>query len=345
MDLSIFLILLQDGIVYGAIYAMLAMAIILVFSVTRVILFFEGELIAFSALTMIAITAGRIPGMLLLLLILSAISAGNELVRHRKHLNGRVLGRLVAVDIVYPALVYVLVTTLAPQKPGLLVAGLLTLALVAPVGPAIYRVAFKPIAEAPTLTLLMVSMGVHLVVLGGGLYAFGSGGARGESLVAGNFSMFGHSVAAHSLLVVAVAMMVVAALWAFTNLTLLGKALRASAINRVGARLVGIPTALSGQIAFALAAAIGATSGILIAPMSTIYYDSGFVIGLKGFVAAIFGGLASYPLALGASVIVGTTEGFAAFWASAFKEVVVFAIVIPALFWISLGSVHMEDDE
>lgn len=123
MDLNISLILLQDGIVYGAIYGMLAVAVILVFSVTRVVLFFEGELIAFSALTMIALTAGRIPGMLPLLLIFSAISAVNELVRHCRHLNGRVLGRVAAVDIAYPALVYALVTTLARQKPGMIVSG------------------------------------------------------------------------------------------------------------------------------------------------------------------------------------------------------------------------------
>ena len=78
---------------------------------------------------------------------------------------------------------------------------------------------------------------------------------------------------------------------------LYGKALRATAINRNGARLMGISPALAGKLTFFLAALIGALSGVLIAPLTTIYYDTGFLIGLKGFVGAIIGGLGSYPIA------------------------------------------------
>ena len=94
---------------------------------------------------------------------------------------------------------------------------------------------------------------------------------------------------------------------------MVGKALRATAINRVGARLMGIPTDLSGDVSFALAALIGAVSGLLIAPLTTVYYDTGFLIGLKGFVAAIVGGLASYPLALLGALLVGQLESFSSF--------------------------------
>ena len=124
-----------------------------------------------------------------------------------------------------------------------------------------------------------------------------------------------------------------------------GKALRATAINRVGARLMGIPTGLSGDLSFALAGLIGAVSGLLIAPLTTVYYDTGFLIGLKGFVAAIVGGLASYPLALGGALLVGQLESFASFWASAFKEVLVFTLIIPVLWWRSMRSRHVEDEE
>jgi len=81
---------------------------------------------------------------------------------------------------------------------------------------------------------------------------------------------------------------------AFFERTLYGKALRATAINRIGARLVGVRTELSGSLSFLLAAFIGALSGILIAPIATIYYDTGLMIGLKGFVGAILGGMTSY---------------------------------------------------
>jgi hypothetical protein len=97
----------------------------------------------------------------------------------------------------------------------------------------------------------------------------------------------------------------------FFERSLVGKALRACASNRLGARLVGIPTALAGQTAFALAAGLGAVSGILIGPIVTIYYDSGFLIGLKAFVAAIVGGLVSYPPAALAAIGVGLALGLA----------------------------------
>ena len=114
------------------------------------------------------------------------------------------------------------------------------------------------------------------------------------------------------------------ALWLFFGFTLTGKALRATAVNRLGARLVGIRTTLSGQIAFLMAALIGAISGILIVPITTLYYDTGFLIGLKGFVAAIIGGLVSYPLTAVAALVVGIVEAFSSFYASDFKEVIVF---------------------
>ncbi len=148
-----------------------------------------------------------------------------------------------------------------------------------------------------------------------------------------------------SLLVVLFSAVLIAALYLFFERTLVGKALRASAMNRTGARLVGIPVSLAGQASFALAALIGAFSGILIAPITTLYYDTGFLIGLKGFVGAILGGLASHPLAAAGAVLVGLIEAFASYWASAYKEVIVFGLIIPVLVWRSLGARRVEEDE
>ena len=89
-----------------------------------------------------------------------------------------------------------------------------------------------------------------------------------------------------------------------------------------------------------MAAFIGALSGLLIGPTTTVFYDSGFLIGLKGFVAAVFAGLASYPLALVGALGVGLLESFGSFWASAFKEVIVFATILPVLLWRSLRDPH-----
>ena len=90
---------------------------------------------------------------------------------------------------------------------------------------------------------------------------------------------------------------------------------------------------------------IGALSGILIGPITTIYYDSGFLIGLKGFVAAIIGGLVSYPLAAVGALLVGLLEAFASFWASAFKEVIVFTLILPVLLLRSLAAPAVEEEK
>ena len=90
---------------------------------------------------------------------------------------------------------------------------------------------------------------------------------------------------------------------------------------------------------------LGALSGLLIAPITTIYYDTGFLFGLKGFVGAILGGMASYPLAVVGALVLGLLEAGASFAASQFKESLVFSIIIPPLIWLSLRSRHVEQEE
>jgi branched-chain amino acid transport system permease protein len=99
------------------------------------------------------------------------------------------------------------------------------------------------------------------------------------------------------------------------------------------------------MLTFTLAALLCALSGVLIGPITTVYYDSGFLISLKGFVGAIIGGLASYPLAAAGALLVGLIEAFASFFASGFKEVIVFTLIIPVLLWRSLTAQHHEEDE
>ena len=108
---------------------------------------------------------------------------------------------------------------------------------------------------------------------------------------------------------------------------------------------MGISTTGAGKLSFALAAFMGALSGLLIGPTTTVFYDSGFLIGLKGFVAAIFGGLASYPAAALGALMVGVLESFSSFYASAFKEVIVFTLIIPVLLWRSFQHGHDDEEE
>jgi branched-chain amino acid transport system permease protein len=194
--------------------------------------------------------------------------------------------------------------------------------------------------------LLISAFGVHFALLGMGLAFFGPEGIGTTPLITKSFELGELVVTGQSIVVLITALVMLVLFALFFERTLLGKALRACSSNRLGARLVGIPTVLAGQVAFALAAALGAVSGVLIGPLQTVYYDSGFLIGLKAFVAAILGGLVSFPLTVAASIFVGVAEAFFSFWTSNFKEVLVFSLIIPVLVWRSLHSpLHAEDEE
>jgi branched-chain amino acid transport system permease protein len=163
--------------------------------------------------------------------------------------------------------------------------------------------------------------------------------------VSASFQIGDVNVSAQSVLVVATSVVLIGALYFFFGRTLYGKALRATAVNRIGARLVGVSPNFAGALTFLLAALMCAFCGVLIGPITTIYYDSGFLVSLKGFVGAIIGGLVSYPLAAAGALLVGLLESFSSFWASAFKEVIVFTLIIPVLLWRSLRTHHLEQEE
>lgn len=344
MDLQIALLLSQDGIVNGAIYALLALALVLVFAVTRVIFIPQGEFVAYGALTLASFQIGQTPGTLWLLLLLGiAVTALDAPAAHR--LGSRKLAGLVVAQMIYPIVMVALALLAKPQEWPMLLQVLLALAVVVPLGPQLYRVAYQPIAEAPVLILLIVSVALHLALVGFGLLFFGAEGSRTPAFSDASFEVGGLTISGQSLWVVGASVVLIVALYVFFERSLYGKALRATAINRAGARLMGISTTLAGKLSFLLAAAIGALSGILIAPITTIYYDTGFLVGLKGFVGAIVGGLASYPVAAAGALLVGLLEAFSSFYASAFKEVIVFTLIIPVLVWRSLTTHHVEEEE
>ncbi|PIF77057.1 amino acid/amide ABC transporter membrane protein 1 (HAAT family) [Variovorax sp. 54] len=342
MDLQIALLLGQDGIVNGAVYGLMALALVLVFSVTRVIFIPQGEFVAFGALSMAALQGGRTPATLWLLVALGAMALVVEVWRWKR---GATIDWRSAFTwcVAFPAVAAVLVLGVKPTSMTL--QAITTLVLIAPLGPLLYRLAYRPLADATVLMLLIVSVALHGVLVGLGLFFFGAEGSRTTPFSDVRFDIGGIPVSGQSIVVVGVTLLLVIAMFWFFGRSMVGKALRATAINRVGARLSGIPTELSGDLSFALAALIGAVSGLLIAPITTVYYDTGFLIGLKGFVAAIVGGLASYPLALAGALLVGLLEAFSSFWASAYKEVLVFTLIIPVLWWRSLRSHHVEDEE
>jgi branched-chain amino acid transport system permease protein len=345
MNLDIALWLTQDAVTNGAVYALLALALVLVYTVTRVILVPQGEFISFAALSLATLQSGKLPGTVYLLLAGGAVVAildGISAVRARQ--PKRLLS-ILALNIGLPLLVVGAAIFSAARPDNLWLQMLVTLAIVTPFGPMMYRIAFQPLAGMSVLALLIVAVAVHYFLTGLGLVFFGGEGLRSQPLSDLSFRLGTLNITAQSLWVISASVTMIVLLWLLFERSLYGKALRATAINRIGARLSGIPTSFAGSLSFTLAALIGAIAGILISPMTTIYYDTGFLIGLKGFVAAILGGMVSYPLAAAGALLVGLLESFSSFWWSAFKESIVFTLIIPVLLWRSLTTRHVEEEE
>ncbi|MEJ8840303.1 branched-chain amino acid ABC transporter permease [Ramlibacter sp. AN1133] len=344
MDFSIASILALDGLTNGAVYALLALATVLVFAVTRVIFIPQGEFVAFGALTLALFQTGKVPGTVWFLLALALVAAISDVVDGwRHHMPPRRIFMQVLRTLAWPVVASALAIWAAPRGLPLAVQALLTLALVTPFGSLIYRLAYESLADASVLVLLIVSVGVHFALVGLGLFFFGAEGFRNPSFWDQRFSAGALTLSGQTVIIFFASLALIVLLYLFFERTLTGKALRATAVNRAGARLMGISSSAAGRLAFTMAALIGALSGLLIGPTTTIFYDSGFLIGLKGFVAAVFAGLASYPMALVGALGVGLLESFGSFWASAFKEVIVFSSILPVLLWRSLADPHAEE--
>ncbi|MGO3384422.1 branched-chain amino acid ABC transporter permease [Acinetobacter guillouiae] len=343
MDLNIALILGQDGITSGAIYALLALCILLVFTVTRILLIPLGEFSVYGALTLASIQAGQ-PSTVIWLLV--ALFISNTLLDAYMSFKEKTSFNLksTAIWAIYIAVVAAAMLMLPLATLPSFLQVLLALAVITPLGPQLYRLFFQPLVAAQPLVLLIVSIAVHVALVGIGLLIFGPNGAQTTPFSDASFELGTLTINSQTLYILFAFFLMIVVLWYFFGKTLYGKALRATAVNRVGAQLMGISPVFAGKITFAMAAFMGALAGILMAPITTLYYDSGFLISLKGFVGAIIGGLASFPVAAAGSVVVGIIESFSMFWASDYKEIIIFTLIIPFLLWKSLTSRQVEED-
>jgi branched-chain amino acid transport system permease protein len=345
VDWQIAVLLIQDGLTNGAVYALLGIAIVLVFAVTRIIFVPQGEFVAYGALTLASLQAGEMPGSVWLLLVVAGAVTLLRSWQILRHEQGKGLPAMLLRTLGLPLLVALAAWWLAPMKLPLPAQILLTLAIITPLGPLLYRAVFQPIADASVLVLLIASVALHFALTGLALVFFGAEGFRTPAFSDGGLALGSLNFSGQSLWIYGITLLLILSMALFFGFTLQGKALRATAFNRTGARLIGFSPTAAGLTTFTFAAFLGTLSGVLIAPIITVYYDSGFIIGLKGFVAAIVGGLASYPMTALGAVMVGVLEAFSSFWASGYKEVIVFTLIIPVLIWLSLTSVHHEEEE
>jgi len=305
-----------------------------------------GDVAAFAALSLAALEAGRTPatiGLVALLALLATVTEAWALLRRGETAR---IPRAVLAWGVLPLLPCALAWGLAGQALPHAVFILLAVVLVVPITPLVARVALQPIADASVLVLLIASLALHFLLSGLGLLFFGPEGFRTAPLARGSLTLPGGlPVSGQVMLMLASAVVLSALFFLAFERTVAGKALRATAINRIGARLVGIRPTRTALWAYTFASLLAGLIGVLVAPITTIYYDSGFLIGLKAFVAAIIGGLVSYPLTALGALAVGVVESFGSFWSGALKDVIVFSLLIPVLLLRSALAKHAEEEQ
>jgi branched-chain amino acid transport system permease protein len=141
------LFLLQDGITNGAIYALLGLALVLVFAVTRVILIPQGEFVTYGALTYATLASGQVPGTARLAVVMGIAAFGLDLILRRRTLRVALIGRSLAVNVLLPAAILALTSALAGKQTPIAIDILLSLLIVGTIGLYLYRIAFAPIAH------------------------------------------------------------------------------------------------------------------------------------------------------------------------------------------------------
>lgn len=216
---------------------------------------------------------------------------------------------------------------------------ILAVLLPAIVGILLEKLAIEPVRDADTVSLIIITIGASLVIRGLIQVWLGKG-AHSLPPFSDHGPMFlmGAMLLPQSLWVFGGTAVAVALLWYFFSRTVAGKAMLATAYNRVAAQLVGVSTGWTLLMSFALAAALGALAGILITPITLTSYDVGIMLGLKGFAAAVLGGLGNGVGAVVGGLLVGVLESMGAgYVSSAYKDAIPFVLILFVLFFMPRG--------
>ena len=207
------------------------------------------------------------------------------------------------------------------------------------VGITLDRAAIRPLKDASPITLIIITIGASIFLRGVSSLTWGK-----EPFTIPAFSgeepipFFGAVIQPQSLWVMGVALIVVLSLRQFFGRTLTGKAMMASAVQPRAAKLVGIDSSYMVLLSFALSGAVGAAAGIVIAPISMVQYDMGVMIGLKGFCAAIIGGIGHPWGVVFGGIVLGVVESLGAgLISSGYKDAIAFIILLLMLFFRPQG--------
>jgi branched-chain amino acid transport system permease protein len=207
------------------------------------------------------------------------------------------------------------------------------------VGLALHRFAIEPARGSGAVVLIIITIGASIFLRGAAQVVFDKRFHSLPPFLPGDaIRLGGATILPQSLVVLAGAVVVLVLLWAFIERTLLGKAMVATAANEIAARLVGIDTRRIVGWSFAISAAMGAVAGILITPITLTSYDVGTLLALKGFAAAMLGGMSSGVGAVIGGLLLGLLEAFAAGYVSSqYKDAVAFLLILIVLLAMPRG--------
>jgi branched-chain amino acid transport system permease protein len=269
---------LISGITSGSVYALVGLGFTIIYAVTKIINFAQGEFV--------------------------------------------MLGGLLSFTLIHSAGL--------PLVPALI----LSIVIAAAIGAAMYLLAIRPAKNASVVSLIIITIGAAIFIRG----IFGQELTKsfvrppsfsGEESI----SFLGAYIDPQALWIIGIMVVVTIVLHLFLNYTMVGKALKACAINPVASSLVGINPGAMALIAFIMAAALGAIGGVVLAPFTPISYQSGVMLGLKGFVAAAIGGFRSPVAAVFGGLLLGIVESFAvaANWGpftSGYKDAIALVVLL-----------------
>ncbi len=213
-------------------------------------------------------------------------------------------------------------------------AALLAILAAATIGVLLNKLAIEPARGAPVASLIIITIGASIFLRGSAQLVFDKQLHRFPSLSGDDpLRIFGATMLPQGLWVIAGAVAVFLALWLFFARTLTGKAVLATANNRIAASLVGINPNHMMTLSFAVSAAIGALAGVLVTPITLTSYDLGVAMALKGFAAAMLGGMGVPAGALVGGLLLGLIEALTAgYVSSVYKDAVAFVLILVILF-------------
>ena len=217
-----------------------------------------------------------------------------------------------------------------PMMPGLLLA----VAGVALVAMLVERFGLRPSRSDHHLVLIFLTVGLSIILRGVMKLVWGKNRMALPPLSPDRpIEILGATVLPQALWIFGLTLVAIALLTWFFYRTPLGLAMRAVASNPTAAEVVGIRSGRVRATSFALAGALGGLAGVLVTPITTLNYDVGVLLGLKGFAAAILGGFGSFPGAIAGGLTLGLLESLSAgYISSAYKDVVAFVVLLLVLF-------------